>query len=79
MVQAYLTFPRAAGEPPGQLVAFVPFTLDPGQSRTVTLTVPAAALRSFQSAGWTTVPGTYRIGIGDSSASTPVQVTMRAG
>jgi beta-glucosidase len=79
VVQAYLTFPRAAGEPPGQLVAFVPFTLDPGQSRTVTLTVPAAALRSFQSAGWTTVPGTYRIGIGDSSASTPVQVTMRAG
>ena len=78
VVQAYLTFPKKAGEPPAQLAAFTPVTVGPGRSRTVTLTVPATAFRSFQPAGWTTVGGTYRIGVGDSSASLPVQVSVPA-
>ncbi len=78
VVQAYLTFPKKAGEPPAQLAAFAPVTVDPGQSRSVTLPVPATAFQSFQSSGWTTVGGTYRIGVGDSSASLPVQVSVPA-
>ncbi len=78
VVQAYLTFPKKAGEPPAQLAAFTPVTVGPGRSRTVTLAVPATAFRSFQPAGWTTVGGTYRIGVGDSSASLPVQVSVPA-
>jgi beta-glucosidase len=78
VVQAYLTFPKRADEPPAQLAAFAPVTVGLGQSRTVTLTVPATAFRSFQSAGWTTVGGTYRIGVGDSSASLPVQISVPA-
>ncbi|HEX7444623.1 MAG TPA: glycoside hydrolase family 3 C-terminal domain-containing protein, partial [Acidimicrobiales bacterium] len=77
--QAYLTFPKSAGEPPGQLAAFATVTLAPKASRVVTLTVPDAQLRTFQSAGWTTVPGTYRISVGDSSASQPTQVSVRVG
>ena len=49
VVQAYMTFPKAAREPPGQLAAFAPVTLAPGAVRTVTLTVPAGQLATFQS------------------------------
>jgi len=78
VVQAYLTFPRAAGEPPAQLAAFAPVEVTPGQTATVTLDVPASAFRSFQHGGWATTPGAYRIGIGDSSSSLPLQVSASA-
>ncbi len=76
VVQAYLTFPKRAGEPPGQLAAFAAVTLAPGTARTVTLTVPASQLATFQASGWTTVPGTYTIGVGDSSASQPTHAVL---
>ena len=78
VAQAYLTFPKRAGEPPAQLVAFTPVTVAPGQSARVTLDVPSSAFQSFQPSGWTTTPGTYRIGVGDSSSSLPLQVSVRA-
>ena len=55
VAQAYLTFPTGAGEPPGQLVAFVPVSLAPGASQTVTLNIPRTAFRSHQGTAWTTV------------------------
>lgn len=76
VVQAYLTFPKAAGEPPGQLAAFAPVTLAAGSSTTVTLHVSDSQLATFQAAGWTTVPGTYSIGVGDSSASQPTHAVL---
>jgi len=78
VVQAYLTFPAAAGEPPAQLAAFAPVDVAPGQTTTVTLDVPASAFRSYHDGGWATTPGVYRIGVGDSSASLPLQVTATA-
>ncbi len=79
VAQAYLTFPTAAAEPPGQLAAFATVNLAPKVSRTVTLTVPADQLKTFQSSGWETVPGTYGIGVGDSSASQPTRVSIHVG
>jgi beta-glucosidase len=76
VVQAYLTFPKAAHEPPGELAAFSPVTLAAGTSRTVTLTVPASQLATYQTGGWTTVPGTYTIGVGDNSASQPTHAVL---
>jgi beta-glucosidase len=76
VVQAYLTFPSAADEPPAQLAAFTPVTVSPGQTQAVTLTVPTSAFQSYQSHGWTQVGGTYRIGVGDSSAVQPLQVSV---
>ncbi len=73
--QVYVTHPAAAGEPPAELAAFTTVTLDPGQHRTVALDVPASALRTYQGGGWTTVPGTYTFGVGQSSASQPLAVT----
>ena len=76
VAQAYLTFPKPADEPPGQLAAFAPVTLAPGTAQTVTLTVPHSQLESFQSTGWTTVPGSYSIAVGDSSASQPTHAVL---
>lgn len=78
VAQAYLTFPSKAGEPPAELVAFAPVTVQPGGTATVTLDVPASAFQSYQPTGWTTTPGTYRIGVGDSSSSLPLQLSVHA-
>ena len=61
--QAYLTYPTAAGEPPGQLVAFQPVTLAAHASRTVSLFVPWTSFRAFVGGTWTTVPGRYLVSV----------------
>jgi beta-glucosidase len=76
VVQAYMTFPKAAHEPPGQLAAFSPVTLAAGASQTVHLTVPASQLATYQSGGWTTVRGTYTIAVGDNSGSQPTHAVL---
>jgi len=78
VVQAYLTYPAAAGEPPAQLVAFFPVALQPGQSRKVTLAVPASSFRAYLNGGWTTVPGTYTLSVGQSSSDLPLSATTTA-
>jgi beta-glucosidase len=78
VVQAYLTFPAAAGEPPAQLVAFYPVGLRPGRSRAVHLFVPASAFRAFLSGAWTTVPGSYTLSVGNSSADLPLSASLAA-
>ena len=78
VVQAYLTYPAAAGEPPAQLVAFYPVALQPGQKRAVTLAVPASSFRVYLNGGWATVPGTYTLSVGQSSSDLPLSVTTAA-
>ena len=78
VAQVYVTFPKAAGEPPGQLAAFTTVTLAPGVSQTVTMTVPGTQLATFQPGGWTTVPGNYRFAVGDNSASQPTGASVQA-
>jgi beta-glucosidase len=74
--QVYLTDPAAAGQPPDQLAAFSTVTLAPGQSAAVNLEVPASAFQSYLANGWTTVPGTYTISAGDSSANLPLSANV---
>jgi beta-glucosidase len=76
--QAYLTYPASAGEPPAQLVAFQPVTLGPGNSRVVTLSVPASAFQAFIGGAWTTVPGSYTLSVGESSANLPLSTSLAA-
>ncbi len=76
VAQVYLTYPKSAGEPPGQLAAFATVKLAPGASRVVTMTVPDQQLATFQSGGWTTLPGTYRFAVGDSSARQPTAASV---
>jgi beta-glucosidase len=76
VIQAYLTFPRAAAEPPGQLAAFARVSVPAGGTRRVTLALPSNATEVVQGSRWTTVPGTYRLEVGDSSASTGAQISF---
>jgi beta-glucosidase len=74
--QAYLTYPAAAAEPPAQLVAFAPVTLAAGESRTVTLSVPASAFQAYLNGSWSTIPGTYIVSVGESSADLTLSTSV---
>jgi beta-glucosidase len=68
VLELYVGFPRAAGEPPGQLKAFGKVFLSPGQTRTVTLTLDRSSFSTWrQPRGWTVIPGRYVIRVGTSS------------
>jgi beta-glucosidase len=62
----YVGQPDSTGEPPKNLRGFTRVTLNPGQTRRVTVTLDA---RSFQSwtGDWTTTAGSHRILVGASS------------
>ena len=68
VVQAYLQYPPAAGEPPDQLRAFASVALQPGQSRVVNLTLAESAFEADLNGSEQVVPGTYSVDIGQSSA-----------
>ena len=77
VVQLYLGMPAAAGEPPRQLKAFAKVNLAPGASAVVPLVLSPSALRIWGSGGWVTVPGTYRVMVGDSSRDIRAAATFR--
>jgi beta-glucosidase len=79
VVQAYLTYPAAAGEPPGRLVAFRSVALGPGAALKETFRLPRSELGIYRGPGWTVVPGRYTLGVGDSSAAQPLHATFRYG
>ena len=59
-------------------MAFFPVALRPGQRRTVTLAVPSSSFQVYLNGGWTTVPGTYTLSVGQSSSDLPLSVTTTA-
>jgi beta-glucosidase len=68
----------AAGEPPHQLKGFQRVTLNPGASATVTFTVTAHDLASWNttSNSWVAAAGSYQILVGDSSRTLPLTGTI---
>ncbi|MYS23992.1 beta-glucosidase [Streptomyces sp. DvalAA-14] len=78
VVQLYVKSPAAALEPAKQLKAFAKVTLAPGASRTVQLDLPADAFASWLNAstGWTVLPGSYGIYVGNSSAQLPLRTQI---
>jgi beta-glucosidase len=79
VIQAYLSYPPAAGEPPRQLVAFQPVALRPGAAMNVTLHIPRSAFGIYRNTGWAVLLGRYTLGVGDSSAYQPLHGTFRYG
>jgi beta-glucosidase len=77
VIQAYLTYPAAAREPPGQLVAFRSVAVHPGATVTVNWRLARSELRTYQRPGWTVIPGRYTLGVGDSSATLPLHASFR--
>jgi beta-glucosidase len=78
VVQAYLQFPSAAGEPPRQLKAFAKVVLRPRHAATVRLPLPSASFTYFSTVrnGWTTAHGRFRLYVGTSSDSLPLTAAM---
>ncbi len=69
VVQVYLAFPKAAGEPPKQLKAFEKVALQPGAVKTVHVTLDPDAFRYWDESkhSWMVAPGAYQVMVGRSS------------
>jgi beta-glucosidase len=74
VVQAYVKDPAKLDEPPEQLKSFLRVNLEPGASRTVTLSMPISSLDVYVDGGMRTLAGTYDISMGQSSANLPLTV-----
>ncbi|MDR7085408.1 beta-glucosidase [Aeromicrobium panaciterrae] len=78
VAQAYVAFPKAAGEPPLQLKAFKKIFLKPGKSASITLTLDRSAFSIWKS-GWTVTRGCYKVRVGSSSADLPLAKSIARG
>ncbi len=76
VVQAYVKYPSAAGEPPEQLRGFARVDLSPSASKRITMTIPSSGFQVFQNGSFTTVPGSYGIDIGQSSADLSLHLSV---
>ncbi|OLE22741.1 MAG: glycosyl hydrolase [Actinobacteria bacterium 13_1_20CM_3_71_11] len=72
VVQVYVAAPSSAGEPPRQLKGFAKVSLNPGETRRVSITLQDRAF-SVWNGQWTTVPGKHTVLVGDSSRNLPLQ------
>ena len=77
IAEVYAALPSAAGEHYRRLVGWERVELQPGESKTVSVTVSPQMLSIYdtQKSGWELLPGRYRFFAGPSSASTPLQGT----
>lgn len=76
--EVYASLPAAAGEPPNRLVGWSRVTLKPGETKKVTMTVPAKYLCIFDVAAekWKLMPGGYTIRAGRSSRDLPLKAVV---
>jgi beta-glucosidase len=74
VAQVYASLPANTEEPPKRLVAWESVELMPGESKTVTVTVPALHLSIFDVAkdDWQVAPGEYKFLVGGSSRNLPL-------
>ena len=73
--EVYAALPQAANEPPKRLVGWSKVHLDPGESKEVTVQIPAKYLSIFDEAQntWKLLPGSYKFLVGASSQDLPLQ------
>jgi beta-glucosidase len=78
IAEVYAVLPDGAGEPFKRLVGWQRVSLQPGESKAVTVTVDPLMLSIFdeQKDGWNLLPGMYKIFAGPSSADTPLHGTL---
>jgi beta-glucosidase len=79
IAQIYVSLPASAAEPPKRLVGWQPVELNPGESKTVTVAIPALYVSIFDAAkdAWQVVPGEYKFMVGGSSRSLPLSGTLK--
>jgi beta-glucosidase len=81
IAQVYISLPPSAGEPPKRLVAWDKVQLDPGEAKTITLTLDPHYLSIFNAdkGTWELVPGDYKVWVGSSSRNLPLSETVKIG
>ncbi len=69
IVQVYVGFPKAVGEPPRQLKGMQKVSLKPGEEKTVHVKLDGDAFRYWNETqnAWTSAPGSYQVMVGKSS------------
>ena len=74
IAQVYVALPAGTQEPPKRLVGWEPVQLKPGESKTVTVTVPGLYVSIFDVAkdDWQVAPGEYKFMVGGSSRNLPL-------
>ena len=83
--QVYVSLPESAGEPPKRLVAFEKVWLEPGQRRTVTMTIDPSApnhplgVWDEGAQRWRVPDGRYAITVGTSSADAALVDSVTVG
>ncbi len=80
VVQVYLGFPAAVGEPPKQLKGYQKVLLQSGEEKVVHVKLDAESFKYWneQAKAWTTAPGTYRIMVGRSSRDIVFETSLTA-
>ena len=81
VAQAYLSFPRSAGEPPRQLKGYEKVQLAPGRSAVVTFRLDRADLAYFDEGAHRQVvaDGRYTLSVGSSSRDLPESASFELG
>lgn len=79
IAQVYLTFPQSAGEPAQRLVGWQKLSLNPGETKTVSIQVDPLYLSVFNVKGdkWEIVPGEYQVRAGRASDDLPLQANVQ--
>jgi beta-glucosidase len=69
IAQVYASLPASAGEPPQRLAGWSRVSLEPGETKQVTVTVDPKYLSVFdeETNGWKLIPGRYTFRVGSSS------------
>jgi beta-glucosidase len=81
IAQVYAKLPKAAGEDYQRLIGFDRVSLQPGESKTVTVKVRLVMLSIFDvdKDGWDLVTGEYQVLAGPSADNTPLTTTIQLG
>ncbi|HVC25022.1 MAG TPA: glycoside hydrolase family 3 C-terminal domain-containing protein [Acidimicrobiales bacterium] len=78
VIEAYVGFPRSAGEPPRQLAAFTRVVLGAGRSETARLELAHRAFEAYRGHGFETVSGSYTLTVAASATDPGMRVVVRA-
>ncbi|MGN6367783.1 MAG: glycoside hydrolase family 3 C-terminal domain-containing protein [Phycisphaerae bacterium] len=78
VVQVYVAAPQSAGEPPKQLKGFQKVSLQPNETRHLTIPLDPRAYSIWDTTknAWTQIPGHYQILVGDSSRNLPLKTEI---
>src|SRR3954452_19234956 len=79
--QLYITDPSASDEPPKQLKGFTKLTLDPGETRRVSLPLDFRSFAHYDTTvgDWRVTPGCYDVLVVRSSRDVPLKETVSVG